>query len=68
MINGPERENAAYLPGHKCPPRVHATTSLQEAVHEAELILLVVPTQFIASVAGVGLMAIHVAGCAPHDS
>ena len=44
------RENTLYLPGHLIPDNVKITTSLDEALESQELIVNVVPTQFIRSV------------------
>ncbi|KAJ9436686.1 Glycerol-3-phosphate dehydrogenase [Diplonema papillatum] len=40
-------ENKAFLPGFKIPKRVRATNSVAEAVENAEILLLVIPTPFI---------------------
>lgn len=39
------RENSAYLPGELLPPNVRVTSALAEAVHGAEIVLLVTPSQ-----------------------
>lgn len=44
------RENTLYLPGHTIPVNVKITSSLEEALDSQELILNVIPTQFISSV------------------
>ena len=41
------RENAWFLPGYPLPENIHPTSSLQYAVKEQSLILLVVPTHVI---------------------
>ena len=41
------RENAWFLPGHPLPENIHPTSSLQYAVKEQSLILLVVPTHVL---------------------
>ena len=41
------RENAWFLPGHPLPENIHPTSSLQYAVKEQSLILLVVPTHVV---------------------
>jgi glycerol-3-phosphate dehydrogenase (NAD(P)+) len=46
-INGPNRENSLYLPGHKCPAGMAASSSLQEVASNCTLLLIVVPTPFI---------------------
>ncbi|KAF6266827.1 NAD-dependent glycerol-3-phosphate dehydrogenase [Scenedesmus sp. NREL 46B-D3] len=46
-INGPARENTLYLPGHKCPEGLSASSSLQEVASSCNLLLIVVPTPFI---------------------
>jgi glycerol-3-phosphate dehydrogenase (NAD(P)+) len=46
-INGPDRENSLYLPGHKCPEAMSATSSLQDVASTCNLLLLVVPTPFL---------------------
>jgi glycerol-3-phosphate dehydrogenase len=43
------RENKTYLPGHKLQENVHFTTDVMEAVSEAALVLLAIPTQFLRS-------------------
>ena len=44
-------ENTPFLPGHAIPADVTATGDLDEAVRDADLVLLVVPSQFLRSVA-----------------
>eukprot|EP00882_Tetradesmus_deserticola_P026615 GHRQ01029375.1.p2 GENE.GHRQ01029375.1~~GHRQ01029375.1.p2 ORF type:complete len:213 (+),score=88.42 GHRQ01029375.1:698-1336(+) len=46
-INGPDRENSLYLPGHKCPAGLSASSSLQEVTSSSNLLLIVVPTPFM---------------------
>jgi glycerol-3-phosphate dehydrogenase (NAD(P)+) len=46
-INGPSRENSLYLPGHKCPQGMSASSSLQEVASSCSLLLIVVPTPFV---------------------
>jgi glycerol-3-phosphate dehydrogenase (NAD(P)+) len=41
-----ERENPIYLPGVPIPSALTPTTELQEAVQDADLVLLVTPSQF----------------------
>lgn len=45
-------ENKTYLPGVKLPPTVIPTSSLEEALAAAGIIIGVIPTQFIRSVFG----------------
>jgi glycerol-3-phosphate dehydrogenase (NAD(P)+) len=40
------RENPAYLPGVELPDRLRATTRLEEALADAEAVLVVVPSEF----------------------
>eukprot|EP00429_Kryptoperidinium_foliaceum_P062681 CAMPEP_0176079202 /NCGR_PEP_ID=MMETSP0120_2-20121206/39612_1 /TAXON_ID=160619 /ORGANISM="Kryptoperidinium foliaceum, Strain CCMP 1326" /LENGTH=352 /DNA_ID=CAMNT_0017412957 /DNA_START=42 /DNA_END=1100 /DNA_ORIENTATION=+ len=44
-----QHENPAYLPGFKLSERLVATLSVEEAVEGAEMVLLIIPTPFIAS-------------------
>jgi glycerol-3-phosphate dehydrogenase (NAD(P)+) len=46
-----DRENALFLPGIKLDARIHATSDLAEAAQGAAAALLVVPAQFLRSVA-----------------
>eukprot|EP00879_Flechtneria_rotunda_P014388 GHRR01015035.1.p1 GENE.GHRR01015035.1~~GHRR01015035.1.p1 ORF type:complete len:328 (+),score=74.40 GHRR01015035.1:273-1256(+) len=46
-INGPNRENSLFLPGHKCPDGLIATGDLKQVASDCELILMVVPTPFV---------------------
>lgn len=55
-------ENVKYLPGVALPPTVVAETDLVKAAHEATLVLIAVPQQFIHR----GLFANIQAGCAPN--
>jgi len=43
-----DRENTVFLKGHRVPPLVSASGDLGKVVTEAELVLLVIPTQFAA--------------------
>ncbi|CAK0748951.1 hypothetical protein CVIRNUC_001873 [Coccomyxa viridis] len=48
-INDPSiRENTTFLKGYKVPEGLRATNSMAEAVQRSEIILMVVPTQFVA--------------------
>lgn len=38
------RENALFLPGIRLPPRLHATSDLDQALQGAEMVLVAVPT------------------------
>lgn len=51
-INGPPYENTQFLPGIKLPESMKASTDMVEVVTGTELILLVIPTQFIARTVG----------------
>uniref|UniRef100_A0A8C5QIW5 Glycerol-3-phosphate dehydrogenase [NAD(+)] n=1 Tax=Leptobrachium leishanense TaxID=445787 RepID=A0A8C5QIW5_9ANUR len=42
-----EHENVKYLPGHKLPENVVAVPSLSDAVKDADLLVFVIPHQFI---------------------
>lgn len=48
-VNGPDRENSTFLPGHRCPDNLKATTNICEAVTGSQLVLMVVPTPYIAA-------------------
>ncbi|PNH00467.1 Glycerol-3-phosphate dehydrogenase [NAD(P)+] [Tetrabaena socialis] len=50
-ING-RHENTAYLPGRPCPEALTASTDLEAVVRRSELLLLVVPTQYITASLG----------------
>lgn len=39
-----DRENRAYLPGFQFPPSLHPTTSIKDAVSDAGVVLMVVPS------------------------
>ncbi|KAF4072608.1 hypothetical protein AMELA_G00265000 [Ameiurus melas] len=45
-----EHENVKYLPGHKLPENVVAVADLAEAVSAADILLFVIPHQFISRV------------------
>ncbi|KAM8914352.1 glycerol-3-phosphate dehydrogenase [NAD(+)], cytoplasmic-like isoform 2-T2 [Spinachia spinachia] len=49
MINT-DHENVKYLPGHKLPPNVLAVPDLAESVRGADVLIFVVPHQFIVRV------------------
>ncbi|PNW78717.1 hypothetical protein CHLRE_09g387763v5 [Chlamydomonas reinhardtii] len=40
-------ENTEYLKGHPCPPSLRASNDLAEVITRSELLLMVVPTQYI---------------------
>ena len=40
-----QRENAEYLPGIQLPPTVDATTDVEKALHDAEVVVLSMPSQ-----------------------
>ncbi|XP_070805094.1 glycerol-3-phosphate dehydrogenase 1-like protein [Pituophis catenifer annectens] len=42
-----EHENVKYLPGHKIPPNVVAVPEVVEAAEESDILIFVVPHQFI---------------------
>ncbi|EPY87383.1 hypothetical protein CB1_000251002 [Camelus ferus] len=46
IINN-DHENVKYLPGHKLPENVVAVSNLGEAVQDADLLVFVIPHQFI---------------------
>ncbi|XP_025769436.1 glycerol-3-phosphate dehydrogenase 1-like protein [Puma concolor] len=46
IINN-DHENVKYLPGHKLPENVIAVPNLSEAVQDADLLVFVIPHQFI---------------------
>ncbi|GLD64086.1 glycerol-3-phosphate dehydrogenase [NAD(+)] [Lates japonicus] len=58
MVNGrkltdiinTDHENVKYLPGHKLPPNVLAVSDLVESVKGADILIFVVPHQFIVRV------------------
>ncbi|GLC41900.1 hypothetical protein PLESTB_001045100 [Pleodorina starrii] len=45
-------ENTQYLPGYPCPPALRASTDLAEVITRSELMLMVVPTQYIVPTLG----------------
>lgn len=45
-----QNENTKYLPGLKLPERQKATTDLEEAVKDARIIIIAIPSQFLGSV------------------
>jgi glycerol-3-phosphate dehydrogenase (NAD(P)+) len=47
---GSSRENSEYLPGFRLPNNVELTDSLGEALEDAEIVLLVVPSQHLRTV------------------
>jgi len=47
-INGPSRENTVFLKGHKVPDGLRATGRMSDAVAGRELVLMAIPTQFVA--------------------
>ena len=51
-INGEDHENTVFLKGYKCPPSMTATTDIVEVVSDSELLLMVIPTQFVARTMG----------------
>ncbi len=51
-INGPDHENKAFLPGFKCPESLKATSDMAAAIASAEIILMVIPTPFVAATLG----------------
>ncbi|GFR46634.1 hypothetical protein Agub_g8245, partial [Astrephomene gubernaculifera] len=57
-INGPARQNTAHLPGYPCPPGMRASTDLAEVVGRSELLLVVVPTQYIEQTLGSALRSL----------
>lgn len=46
-----EKENHMYFPGHKLPAGLKASSDLKSVAAHGELILLVIPTPFVESVA-----------------
>ncbi|KAK5614760.1 glycerol-3-phosphate dehydrogenase [Crenichthys baileyi] len=58
MVNGrklseiinTDHENVKYLPGHKLPPNVVAVPDLAESVKGADILIFVVPHQFVGKV------------------
>uniref|UniRef100_A0A672KY84 Glycerol-3-phosphate dehydrogenase [NAD(+)] n=1 Tax=Sinocyclocheilus grahami TaxID=75366 RepID=A0A672KY84_SINGR len=58
MVNGrklteiinTEHENVKYLPGHKLPPNVVAVPDLLDAVKGADILIFVIPHQFVSRV------------------
>lgn len=45
-----DHENVKYLPGHKLPPNVVAVSDLLEAVKGADILIFVIPHQFVKKV------------------
>eukprot|EP00877_Chromochloris_zofingiensis_P015072 jgi/Chrzof1/9819/Cz04g17090.t1 len=48
-VNGPEHENTTFLPGVKLPESLKATGDLAAVVSSSEILLMVIPTPFVAS-------------------
>lgn len=48
-INGAQHQNSTFLPGVTLPESLKATNSMEDAVAHAEVILMVIPTPFVAS-------------------
>ncbi|KAK9820514.1 hypothetical protein WJX72_011174 [[Myrmecia] bisecta] len=48
-VNGERHENTTYLKGVKCPESLRATSDIDEAVRHGEMLLMVIPTPFVAS-------------------
>ncbi|CAD7699867.1 unnamed protein product [Ostreobium quekettii] len=48
-INGPLKENTTFLKGVKIPPGLVATNDLPQVVAHGEIVLMVVPTPFVAT-------------------
>lgn len=46
-INGPDRENRTFLAGHQCPAGLLASQDMAQVVGFAQLVLMVIPTQFV---------------------
>jgi glycerol-3-phosphate dehydrogenase (NAD(P)+) len=53
------RENRIFLPGVRLPDGLQASTEIREVVAEKEMVLSVVPSQFVSSVFGRVAEAIH---------
>lgn len=51
-INNETRENRTYLKGHKIPAGMRATQNLVDVVNHSRIILIVVPTPFLAKTIG----------------
>ncbi|GLI62470.1 hypothetical protein VaNZ11_005101 [Volvox africanus] len=45
-------ENTVYLPGYPCPPSLRASSDLAAVITSSELLLMVVPTQYIVATLG----------------
>jgi glycerol-3-phosphate dehydrogenase len=54
-------ENTVYLPGCPCPPSLRASSDLVEVVTRSELLLMVVPTQYIVTTLGRWVRVLYVA-------
>lgn len=48
-INGPAKENTPFLAGHRCPGSFTATGDLCSVASSCEVVLMVVPTPFVAA-------------------
>ena len=46
-----KKENSLFLPGFNIPEPIHPTNSLEEAIGQNDIILLVVPTYFVRNLA-----------------
>jgi glycerol-3-phosphate dehydrogenase (NAD(P)+) len=47
-----EHENKVFLPGYKCPESLRATGDMAAAIAGAEILLMVIPTPFVAATLG----------------
>jgi len=47
-VNGPEHENTTFLKGVKLPEELTATTDMEAVVTQSEVLLMVIPTPFVA--------------------
>lgn len=47
-----QHENVKYLPGHKLPPNVVAVPDVVQAAADADILIFVVPHQFISKICG----------------
>jgi hypothetical protein len=53
-----KHENVVFLPGFKCPEQLKATGDMAAAIAGAELLLMVIPTPFVAATLGAQLCSL----------
>ncbi len=53
-----EHENVKYLPGHKLPANVLAVPDVVETAHDADILIFVLPHQFMVSIHPISLASL----------